>query len=60
MGLFRRIKRDVQVVFERDPAAKNILEVIFCYPGFHAILDVYKRQHLFCETEPHFFLKNPA
>ncbi len=38
MGFFRRIKRDIQVVFERDPAAKNILEVIFCYPGFHAIL----------------------
>jgi serine O-acetyltransferase len=38
MGLFRRIKRDIQVVFDRDPAARNLLEVILCYPGFHAIL----------------------
>ncbi len=38
MGLFRRIKRDLQVVFERDPAAKSMVEVICCYPGFHAIL----------------------
>ncbi|HHV71566.1 MAG TPA: serine O-acetyltransferase [Clostridia bacterium] len=36
--MFRRIKKDIQVIFERDPAAKNVLEVILCYPGFHAIL----------------------
>jgi len=35
--LFERIKNDIRVVFERDPAAKNILEVILCYPGLHAI-----------------------
>lgn len=38
MGLFERIKRDIRVIFERDPAAKSILEVILCYPGFHALL----------------------
>ncbi|HHV34291.1 MAG TPA: serine O-acetyltransferase [Syntrophomonadaceae bacterium] len=38
MGLFGRIKKDIQVIFERDPAAKSVAEVIFCYPGFHAIL----------------------
>lgn len=32
------LKRDVEVVFERDPAARSILEVIICYPGFHALL----------------------
>lgn len=36
--MFRRIKKDIQAVFERDPAAKNLLEVILCYPGFHALL----------------------
>jgi len=35
--MFRRLRRDIQVVFERDPAAKNILEVILCYPGLHAV-----------------------
>ncbi|NLN17431.1 MAG: serine O-acetyltransferase [Firmicutes bacterium] len=38
MAVLKSIKRDIQVVFERDPAARSILEVIFCYPGFHAIL----------------------
>jgi len=36
--IFRQISHDIRVVFERDPAAKSIWEVIFCYPGFHAIL----------------------
>ena len=36
--IFRQMRRDIRVVFERDPAAKSIWEVIFCYPGFHAVL----------------------
>lgn len=36
MNLFKSIRRDVQAVFEHDPAAKNALEVFFAYPGFHA------------------------
>ncbi|MHB8074573.1 serine O-acetyltransferase [Desulfosporosinus fructosivorans] len=36
--LFPQLRRDVRVIFERDPAAKSIWEVIFCYPGFHAVL----------------------
>jgi len=35
--MFERIKRDIQVVFERDPAVKSVWEVILAYPGFHAI-----------------------
>ncbi|XEQ91588.1 Serine acetyltransferase [Sporomusa carbonis] len=35
--MFTRIKKDIQVVFERDPAAKSVLEVLLCYPGLHAI-----------------------
>lgn len=30
---------DIKVVFERDPAAKSVLEVIFMYPGFHALVN---------------------
>lgn len=48
MGFFRRIKRDINVVFERDPAARSIVEVIFCYPGFHAIL-MHRCAHWFYE-----------
>ncbi|HCF51345.1 MAG TPA: serine O-acetyltransferase [Syntrophomonas sp.] len=32
------MRQEVKVVFERDPAAKSVLEVLFCYPGFHAII----------------------
>lgn len=36
--MFRAIKEQIDTVFERDPAAKSWLEIILCYPGFHAIL----------------------
>lgn len=32
------IREEIKVVFGKDLAAKNILEVIFRYPGFHAIV----------------------
>lgn len=35
--MFNRIKKDIQVIFERDPAAKSVLEVLLNYPGLHAI-----------------------
>lgn len=38
MSWWATLKRDIEVVFERDPAARSILEVIFCYPGVHALL----------------------
>jgi len=36
--MFARLKEEIAVVFERDPAARNAWEVITCYPGFHAML----------------------
>ena len=41
MGIKRAwdvVKADFNAVFERDPAARSKLEVLLCYPGFHAIL----------------------
>lgn len=38
MGIIERIKEDIKVVFERDPAAKSVPEILLCYPGFHAII----------------------
>ena len=29
---------DFQIIFERDPAANNWLEVVLCYPGVHALV----------------------
>jgi len=37
MSVFQRLKRDIQAVLERDPAARNLIEVLLCYPGFHAL-----------------------
>lgn len=37
MNVFRRFRKDVQTVFDRDPAARNLLEVLCCYPGLHAL-----------------------
>ncbi|WP_061213112.1 serine O-acetyltransferase [Syntrophomonas wolfei] len=42
------LKREIQVVFERDPAARSVLEVIFCYPGFHAIIHHRIAHFLYC------------
>jgi len=36
MGLCTNVKRDIQAVFQHDPAARNAWEVVFAYPGFHA------------------------
>ena len=35
--MFKIIKSDIQIIRERDPAAKGILEIFLCYPGFQAI-----------------------
>jgi serine O-acetyltransferase len=32
------IKEEIDTVFKKDPAARSVVEVIFCYPGFHAII----------------------
>ena len=42
--MWQTLKEDIQVVFQRDPAARNIWEVILTYPGFHAIL-IYRLAH---------------
>ncbi len=36
--MFRAIKEQIDTVFREDPAARSVLEIILCYPGFHAIL----------------------
>ncbi len=35
--MLRTLRRDVQAIFERDPAARSVLEVLLWYPGLHAI-----------------------
>ena len=35
--MLKVIKSDIEIIRERDPAAKGILEILLCYPGFQAI-----------------------
>ena len=36
--MFRSLKSDFAIIRERDPAAKGVAEIIFCYPGFQALV----------------------
>ena len=36
--MFRHLKEDIASVFHRDPAERNFVEVLTCYPGLHALL----------------------
>jgi serine O-acetyltransferase len=36
--MFRAIREQIDTIFREDPAARSIIEIILCYPGFHAIL----------------------
>lgn len=42
--MFESLREDLKVVFERDPAVRTVFEIIFCYPGFHAML-FYRLAH---------------
>ena len=33
-----KIKEDIKVIYDNDPAANKLAEVIFCYPGLHALI----------------------
>jgi len=36
MSLITSIRKDIKAVFDHDPAARSVLEVLLAYPGFHA------------------------
>lgn len=44
--MFRTIKKDIQAVKERDPAARSIFEILLAYPGLHAVL-LHRVAHFF-------------
>jgi serine O-acetyltransferase len=35
--MWEHLKEDIRTIKDRDPAAKNAVEVFLCYPGLHAI-----------------------
>src|SRR4051812_37365213 len=42
--MFKALNREIESIFQRDPAAKSKLEVVLCYPGFHALI-FYRMGH---------------
>ncbi len=36
--MFSAIREQIDTIFREDPAAKSVVEIILCYPGFQAIL----------------------
>ncbi len=38
MAFFKTLYEDIKTVLDKDPAARNFIEVFFCYSGYHAIV----------------------
>ncbi len=36
--MFKKLRNEIQVIKEKDPALRSTIEVFFCYPGFYAIV----------------------
>jgi serine O-acetyltransferase len=36
--MFRAVREQFDTIFREDPAAKSVIEIFLCYPGFHAVL----------------------
>jgi serine O-acetyltransferase len=36
LSVFSHIRNDIITIYQCDPAANNVLEILFAYPGFHA------------------------
>ena len=51
--MFDTIREDIYSVFDRDPAARSVLEIIFCYPGLHAVW-FYRIAHWFWSRKLYF------
>ena len=52
--MFKVLREDIKTVFTRDPAARHVLEVIFCYPGLHALW-FHRLAHFLWQHKLYFF-----
>jgi serine O-acetyltransferase len=48
--MFERLREDIRIIFERDPAARTRWEVLTCYPGLHALL-IHRLSHRLWRAE---------
>ena len=47
------LRRDIQAVFDHDPAARSTIEVLLLYPGLHALW-LHRLAHTFWHRDFHF------
>lgn len=50
--MLKSLLADFRIIFERDPAARNWLEVLFCYPGLQALMFHRLAHSLYCLGVP--------
>jgi serine O-acetyltransferase len=51
---FKSLKSDIDACFEHDPAARNVFEILFAYPGFHS-RQFYRISHTLWKWKVPFF-----
>ena len=56
---WRRLREDIDCVFQRDPAARTRLEIMLAYPGVHAIM-AHRLAHLLWRRNWHFIARFSA
>lgn len=56
MGFFKRMREDMDVVFEQDPAARSYVEVFLTYAGLHAIWS-HRIAHAFYKKRLYFLAR---
>ncbi|TDL30571.1 serine O-acetyltransferase [Jeotgalibacillus sp. S-D1] len=54
--MFKRIKEDIDTVFDQDPAARSAFEIILTYSGLHAIWG-YRIAHVFYKRKLYFIAR---
>lgn len=54
--MFKRIKEDIDTVFDQDPAARTVLEVVLTYSGLHAIW-AHRIAHVFYKRKMFFIAR---
>lgn len=56
IGFLARLREDVTCVFARDPAARNLLELLTVYPGVHAVI-MYRLAHGLWQCKLHYLAR---
>jgi serine O-acetyltransferase len=51
--MFNTLREDIRIVFAKDPAARSVPEVIFCYAGLHAVW-LHRISHFLWQHKLHF------